>query len=224
MRPVSFPVTHELSGWELFWARLEALPGQEEALADLRRRAGERARAEWSLETLSADPTVAAVRSLFRAAGCDPTRYRPSSEALLRRLLKGEELPAIHPFVDLNNCLSVALAVPACVAAVGSFTPPVTLRAGRPGESYESLRGPFNLEGKPLLADGEGAFGTPITDSQRVKVTGDTRGAWMVAYLPAGVVTAEAAGKTLEGLLAAAPVARVEDFGQSGGGTRGGTQ
>src|SRR5262245_1178345 len=110
MRPVAFPVTHELSGWELFWAFLELLPGQQEKLAELRQRAGERARAEWSLETLSADPTVAAVRSLFRAAGCDPTRYRPSSEALLRRLLKGEELPEIHPFVDLNNCLSVALA------------------------------------------------------------------------------------------------------------------
>jgi DNA/RNA-binding domain of Phe-tRNA-synthetase-like protein len=217
MRPLSFPVTHELDGWELFWARLEALPGSEAALAALRRRAGERARADWSLETLSADPTVAAVRSLFRAAGCDPTRYRPSSEALIRRLLKGEELPAIHPFVDLNNCLSVALAVPACIAAEGSFTPPVVLRAGRPGESYESLRGPFNLEGKPLLADGEGAFGTPITDSQRVKVTGDTRRAWMVAYLPAGVVTAEAADKVLQDLLAASPVARVEEAGASGG-------
>src|SRR3954470_139148 len=105
-------------------------------------------------------------------------------------------------------------------AAGGSSPPRVPRRAGRPGESYESLRGPFNLEGKPLLADGEGAFGTPITDSQRVKVTGDTRQAWMVAYLPAGVVASEAAGKILEGLLAAAPVARVEDFGQSGGGTR----
>jgi DNA/RNA-binding domain of Phe-tRNA-synthetase-like protein len=217
MRPTSFPVTHELDGWELFWALLEALPGPEGSLAELRRRAGERARADWSLETLSADPTVAAVRSLFRAAGCDPTRYRPSSEALIRRLLKREELPAIHPFVDLNNCLSVGLAVPACIAAEGSFTPPVVLRAGRPGESYESLRGPFNLEGKPLLADGEGAFGTPITDSQRVKVTGDTRRAWMVAYLPAGVVTAEVADQALKELLAASPVARIEEAGASGG-------
>jgi DNA/RNA-binding domain of Phe-tRNA-synthetase-like protein len=224
MRPVPFPVTHELAGWELYWALLEALPvsssNQEEALADLRRRAGERARSDWSLETLSADPTVAAVRSLFRAAGCDPTRYRPSSEALLRRLLKGEELPAIHPFVDLNNCLSVALAVPACIAAEGSFAPPVVLRAGRPGESYESLRGPFNLEGKPLMADGEGAFGTPITDSQRVKVTGDTRGAWMVAYLPAGVVAPEAAAKALDDLLAGAAVATVAENGVSRGEAR----
>jgi DNA/RNA-binding domain of Phe-tRNA-synthetase-like protein len=224
MRPVSFPVTHELDGWDLFWARVEAAPGDAgaAALGELRRRAGERARAEWgAADALAADPTVAALRALFRAAGCDPTRYRPSSEALLRRLLKGEELPAIHPLVDLNNCLSVALAVPCCIVAAGSFAPPVVLRAGRPGESYESLRGPFNLEGKPLLADAEGAFGTPITDSQRVKVTADTRGAWLVAYLPAGVVGAEAAAGALEDLLAGPPVsgalARVAEAGVSGG-------
>jgi DNA/RNA-binding domain of Phe-tRNA-synthetase-like protein len=223
MQAPPFPVVHELAGWDLFWARLEALPGQDEALAALRRRAGERARAERgaenrNAESLATDPAVAALRSLFRAAGCDPTRYRPSSEALLRRLLKGDDLPAIHPLVDLNNCLSVALAAPCCIVAEGSFTPPVVLRAGRAGESYESLRGPFNLEGRPLLADAEGPFGTPITDSQRVKVSGDTRRAWMVAYLPAGVVSPEAAAKALDDLLAAAAVANVEEIGVSTGG------
>jgi DNA/RNA-binding domain of Phe-tRNA-synthetase-like protein len=148
----------------------------------------------------------------------DAIRPATSSEALLRRLLKGDDLPAIHPLVDLNNCLSVALAAPCCIVAEGSFTPPVVLRAGRAGESYESLRGPFNLEGRPLLADAEGPFGTPITDSQRVKVSGDTRRAWMVAYLPAGVVSPEAAAKALDDLLAAAAVANVEEIGVSTGG------
>jgi DNA/RNA-binding domain of Phe-tRNA-synthetase-like protein len=219
MQPPPFSVTHELAGWELFWARLEMHPGPEEALVELRRRAGERARADWgSTENLAGDPVVAALRSLFRAAGCDPTRYRPSSEALLRRLLKGEELPAIHPLVDLNNALSVALAVPCCVVAEGTIEPPFVLRAGRPGESYESLRGPFNLDGKPLLADIQGPFGTPITDSQRVKVTGDARDAWVVAYLPAGILSADRAANVLNDLLAAAPIAQARDAGASGGG------
>ena len=73
----------------------------------------------------------------------------------------------------------------------------------------ESLRGPFSLAGKPLLADGDGPFGTPITDSGRVKVTGEAREVWLVAYLPAGVVDAEIAGATLESLLNEAPVARL---------------
>ncbi|HKV07406.1 MAG TPA: phenylalanine--tRNA ligase beta subunit-related protein [Thermoanaerobaculia bacterium] len=206
----NLPVHLELPGWELFWVHLETAPEPEAPLAALREAVAERARSTWTLETLPERPAVAAMRKLFRAAGCDPTRYRPSSEALLRRVLKGEALPAIHPLVDLNNCLSVALALPCCIVAEGSFTPPVTLRAGTAGESYESLRGPFNLEGKPLLADSEGPFGTPITDSQRVKVTDGTRRAWLVAYLPAGVVTLEAAHRELEALLAEAPVAKIE--------------
>ena len=216
MEPVAFSVVHELVGWELLWVRLRVEAGSHEpALAALRRAVGRRARSALTLESLSSHPAAAAVRGLFRAAGCDPTRYRPSSEALLRRVLKGEELPAIHPFVDLNNCLSVALAVPCCAAAEGSFQPPVALRPGRAGESYESLRGPFNLEGKPLLADAAGPFGTPITDSRRVKVTEDTRGAWMVAYLPRGVVSPEAAAVALDELVAAAPAAAVEEAGAS---------
>lgn len=215
MQPVSFPVTHELDGWDLLWVRLEALSGIDKDLEILRKAAIESARMVFTLENLPSDPRVAAVRSLFRAAGCDPTRYRPSSEALIRRVLKGEELPAIHPVVDLNNCLSVALAVPCCAAAEGSFSSPVVLRAGRSGESYESLRGPFNLEGKPLLADGEGPFGTPITDSQRVKMKEGDRRAWMVAYLPRGVTSARTASLVLESFLAGAPVARIEEVGVS---------
>jgi DNA/RNA-binding domain of Phe-tRNA-synthetase-like protein len=215
MDAAPFPVTHELDGWDLFWARLEGLPGGEERIAGLRRSTVERVRSAFDPDALPAHPTVAALRGLFRAAGCDPTRYRPSSEALLRRVLKGDDLPAIHPLVDLNNCLSIQLAVPCCVMGEETFTPPVTLRAGRPGESYDSLRGPFNLEGKPLMADAQGPFGTPITDSHRVKVKEGAAGAWIVAYLPRGVVTPEATREALEALLAEAAVARVLEAGVS---------
>lgn len=214
--PPSFPVVLELPGWELLWARLKGDPASaawRAGIADLRASVAARARRSFDAEGLAADPTVAALRRLFRAAGCDPTRYRPSSEALLRRLLKGEELPAIHPLVDLNNCLSVALAVPCCAMPEGSFAPPVVLRAGRPGESYESLRGPFSLEGKPLLADAEGPFGSPITDSRRVKVTEETARGWLVAYLPAGEVDGALARDTLEELLRQAPLARLAEVG-----------
>ena len=146
-------------------------------------------------------------RCLFRAAGCDPTRYRPSSEALLRRLIKGAELPAIHPLVDLNNCLSAEAAVPCCVMGDGSFGSRLVLRAGRVGESYESLRGPFNLESKPLLVDEVGPVDAPITRSTRVMVQPDTSGAWLVAYLPSGVLEADAVWALLESLAADAGVA-----------------
>ncbi len=150
---------------------------------------------------------MSGIRKLFRAAGCDPTRYRPSNEALLRRLLKGEELPRISPIVDINNCLSADLAVPVCVMDVRHLAPPFTFRAGAPSESYESLRGPFSLEGKPLLVDDEGPADTPITGGVRVKVRDDSSRVWLVAYMPRGTGVEERAGATLESLLARAPVA-----------------
>jgi DNA/RNA-binding domain of Phe-tRNA-synthetase-like protein len=223
-----FPVSLDLGGWGLLWARLDlgaraggpasagaggsagALAEPPDPLAELRRQVAARVRSRHDPARLPEHPTVAAVRALFRAAGCDPTRYRPSSEALLRRVLKGEDLPAIQPLVDLNNCLSLELATPCGIAAEGSFTPPVTLRAGRSGESYESLRGPFNLEGKPLLEDAAGPFGTPISDSQRTRVEAGTRRAWFVAYLPAAVLPPAEALGTLQALLPGLPMAALD--------------
>jgi len=198
-----FPVRYELEGWALFAIRLGPPVAGEEALAALRERVAAEARERFELATLSSHPTVAALRRLFRAAGCDPTRHRPSSEALLRRLLKGDPLPAISPLVDLNNCLSARLAVPCCVMDVRTVRPPYVLRAGRPGESYASLRGPFNLEGKPLLIDPDGPCDTPITGSQRVKVGPSTPAAWLVAYLPSDELSPGDAAAALAELSAA---------------------
>ncbi|MGE5235515.1 MAG: B3/4 domain-containing protein [Acidobacteriota bacterium] len=207
----AFPpaVRVELGGWFLFWAELDAADVSPVALASLRRETADRARATHSLARLAEHPTAAAVRRLFRQAGTDPTRYRPSSEALLRRVLRGEELPSIHPIVDLNNCLSVELVVPACVMDVAALRPPFVLRAGEAGETMISLRGPLDLEGKPLLADQVGAFGTPITDSERIKVTGGTSRAWLVAYLPRGTLDVSCVAAGLASLAGAVPGMRV---------------
>lgn len=202
-------LSFQLGGWSLFWARLEPTSDAGSELESLRFDLARAARESLQLGTLSAHPAVAGLRALFRAAGCDPTRYRPSSEALLRRVLKGDEIPAISPLVDINNCLSLSLAVPCCVMSEESVDPPFVLRVGEPGESYESLRGPFNLESRPLLADRDGPCDAPITGSQRVKVTTDTAAAWLVAYLPRGVVSADEAEASLIALLDRAPVARI---------------
>jgi DNA/RNA-binding domain of Phe-tRNA-synthetase-like protein len=196
-----FETDMQLDGWRLFWARLEFSDASETALAALRSQVAETARGRFNdTAAISGDPVVAVLRALFRAAGCDPTRHRPASEALLRRLVKGAELPAIHPLVDLNNCLSAELAVPCCVMVDGSFGGKLTWRSGMAGESYQSLRGPFSLEGKPVLFDEEGPLDTPITGNVRVKVEPDTRAAWLVAYMPASKLDHETAGASLERL------------------------
>jgi DNA/RNA-binding domain of Phe-tRNA-synthetase-like protein len=211
-------VTHELPGWSLVWCRLEVTPSALEAAAVARARAADAARARFASQSLVDLPVVAEVRRLFRAAGTDPTRYRPSSEALLRRVLKGDELPAIHPLVDLNNCLSIALAVPSCIMPEGSFAPPIRLRVGRGGERFDSLRGSFDLEGMPVLEDAGGPFGTPISDSLRVAVGAAARGGWMVVYFPAGERAEDAVQGELDSLSA---IATWRDLFVSGDGPNG---
>ncbi|TFG37432.1 MAG: hypothetical protein E4H44_05270, partial [Candidatus Aminicenantes bacterium] len=164
MNQPPFETDMQLEGWCLFWARLEVNDVDPTNLATRRGQVADAARGRFSdTAAISGDPVVAALRALFRAAGCDPTRYRPASEALLRRLVKGSELPAIFPLVDLNNCLSAELAVPCCVMVEDSFRAPLVWRSGVEGESYESLRGPFNLVDKPVLFDPDGPLDTPIT-------------------------------------------------------------
>ena len=201
---------YELEGWHLTWCRLETT-GDGAAIERLEarhRRVVAGLRERWTPAELGEDPVVAGLRRLFKAAGTDPSRYRPSSEALLRRLLKGDAVPRIHPLVDLNNELSIELKVPCCVLREEAFAFPVTLRSGRPGEVLESMRGPLDLHGKPLLADADGPFGTPITDGHRVKVLPDTTAAWLVAYLPEQCgLDAASATATLGEILAEAPVA-----------------
>lgn len=208
---LDFPpeVRHEIDGWHLFWAALELGSFDPEKLSELRAAVTARVRASYTLDGLAQHPTVVAVRKLFRQTGCDPTRYRPASEALLRRLLKGEELPAIHPFVDLNNCLSAELAVPVCVMDRSRLSPPFIWRVGRPGEVMVSLKGPFNVEAKPVLADQNGAIDVPITGSDHVRVTEHTQYAWLVAYLPHGVVSGSCAEEATKSLINAASCVRL---------------
>ncbi|MCP4895544.1 MAG: hypothetical protein GY906_01105 [bacterium] len=192
MNTLPFSVRLELEGWELFWARFTVVEDKPDELAELKQQVVERVRTRiGETAAISSIPAVAEMRKLFRAAGCDPTRYRPASEALLRRLVKGADLPKIHPLVDVNNCLSAECAVPCCVMTEGTVGSELIWRQGREGESYESLRGPFNLAKKPLLLDEQGPLDTPITGGIRVKVRPDTTQAWLVAYLPRAAVSVD---------------------------------
>ena len=87
--------------------------------------------------------------------------------------------------MDLNNLLSLATLAPCCVVRPGSVEPPLVLRRGGAGETIRGLRGPLELEGKPVLADARGPFGTPITDDHRVVLQPEDRAALLVAYVPA---------------------------------------
>lgn len=159
------------------------------ALAEIIAAAVEQIRAQLAGRTAGQIPRLAAARQLYRAFGIDPTRLRPSPEALIRRLLKGQEFPRVHPAVDLGNLWAIESGLP-----IGLYDEEkiagrrIALRRGLPGESYAGIRKPeIHLEGKLVLADEEGPFGNPSADSLRTSVTSGTRSLLYVMFAPASV-------------------------------------
>ena len=129
---------------------------------------------------------LAPARDLYRAFGIDPTHTRPSSEALLRRVLQGKGLPRILNAVDLSNLCSLRFLLPIGLYDAGRVRGPVRLRRGRAGESYPGIRkDEAHLEGRPVLADEDGPFGNPTSDSFRTSMTPAARSLVMVIFAPA---------------------------------------
>lgn len=133
----------------------------------------ERFRKELTTESLKDLPSIAATRRVYKACGKDPSRYRPASEQLIRRMLQGKELYQIDTLVDLINLASIAYGY-----SIGGFDADkfvgdtLTLGVGREGEPYEGIgRGMLNIAGLPVYRDAEGGVGTPTSDHERTKIT-----------------------------------------------------
>ena len=133
----------------------------------------ERFRQELTTESLKDLPSIAATRRVYKACGKDPSRYRPASEQLIRRMLQGKELYQIDTLVDLINLASIAYGY-----SIGGFDADkfvgdtLTLGVGREGEPYEGIgRGMLNIAGLPVYRDAEGGVGTPTSDHERTKMT-----------------------------------------------------
>jgi DNA/RNA-binding domain of Phe-tRNA-synthetase-like protein len=149
-----------------------------------------RSAVEYKDRPLGEVPAVRQVRSIFHRAGLDPTRYRPSSESLLRRAVQGKGLYFINSIVDLVNYFSLKTLWPLGLYDVDKLKPPLAWRIGRDGESYEGIgRDVLNLAHFPLLVDQQGPFGSPISDSMRTRVTeGSTRILWITFAPPDAVI------------------------------------
>ena len=129
---------------------------------------------------------AAPARALYRRFGIDPTRVRPSSEALLRRLKKGEAFPRINSLVDVANALSVQLQVPVGLYDLGKVRgDELVVRLGAEGESYNGIgKERVNVAGRICVADVEGPCGNPTSDSARTMITTDTERAAWIYFLP----------------------------------------
>ncbi len=136
-------------------------------------------------------------RALYRRFGIDPTRVRPSSEALLRRLKKGEPLPRVNSLVDVANAMSVQLQVPVGLYDLDKVRgDELVVRLGVEGEGYTGIgKERVNVAGRICVADTEGPCGNPSADSARTMITtGTERAAW-IYFLP---VTDDEVDRTAE--------------------------
>src|SRR5690242_13431400 len=128
---------------------------------------------------------IAAVRAMYRRVGLDPTKTRPSSEALLRRVRKGDPLPRINSMVDVCNWCSFEFQLPYGLYDAAKIEGDVILRIGRDGESYPGIRkDDVHVDGRIALADRVGPFGNPTSDSARTMVTTQTTRALLVVFAP----------------------------------------
>ncbi|MGN1255558.1 MAG: B3/4 domain-containing protein [Bacteroidaceae bacterium] len=143
------------------------------ALWDEINRELEEYRQRFTTESIKDMPSIQATRRTYKALGKDPSRYRPSGEALVRRTLQGKDLYQIDTAVDLINLASIAYGY-----SIGGFDADkiqgeeLTLGVGREGEPYEGIgRGPVNICGLPVYRDNMGGIGTPTTDHERTKLS-----------------------------------------------------
>jgi DNA/RNA-binding domain of Phe-tRNA-synthetase-like protein len=155
-------------------------------------------RHEFTLKNLAGAETTHAVRAMFRAWSVDPSKYRPSSEALLRRVVQGKGLYRVSNVVDIGNLGSVETGWPYGCYDRGRIHPPIVFRHGTTTERYEGIgKRVWRLRGRPVLSDTAGPFGSPISDSTRSMITESARSVLAVIYAPAG-----AADESLENAMA----------------------
>ncbi|HEX6349033.1 MAG TPA: phenylalanine--tRNA ligase beta subunit-related protein [Candidatus Dormibacteraeota bacterium] len=126
-------------------------------------------------------------RALYRRFGIDPTKTRPSSEALLRRAVRGDPFPRINSLVDVANVMSLLAQAPVGLYDLDRVEGPLTLRVGAAGEGYEGIRKDHvSVAGRLCVADAFGPCGNPSSDSARTMITTATEHAAWIWFLPVG--------------------------------------
>ncbi|WP_143317755.1 phenylalanine--tRNA ligase beta subunit-related protein [Clostridium sp. HBUAS56017] len=127
---------------------------------------------EINIEDLASLPNIKEGRELYKKLGKSPSKYRLSSEALLRRVLQGKGVYKINNIVDINNLISLKFKLPVGSYNIENLKSPVTLMIGKEGEKYKGIgKEEINIANLPVLTDSIGRFGSPTSDSERAMIS-----------------------------------------------------
>lgn len=133
-----------------------------------------------------------AVRTMYKKVGIDPTKTRPSNEALLRRVRKGDTIPRINSAVDIVNWCSLEFQLPYGLYDAAKISGAITMRRGLEGEKYAGIRkDDVNVGGRITVVDDGGPFGNPTSDSARTMVTPAATQLLVVIYAPIEIPRAQ---------------------------------
>jgi DNA/RNA-binding domain of Phe-tRNA-synthetase-like protein len=136
---------------------------------------------EITIDQVSQRTMIRPTKEAYRKLGKDPSRYRPSAEALTRRILKGKDLLWINNIVDILNLISLDSGYSIGGYDADKISGDVEFGIGKVDEPYEAIgRGTFNIENLPVFRDEQGAFGSPTSDSLRTMVTDSTANFLMI--------------------------------------------
>lgn len=142
-----------------------------------------RVRNSWTFEDIRDQEQIAATRKMYSACGKDPSRYRPSAEALMRRIVKGQDLYQISTLVDLINLTSLRWGYSIGGFDVSRIEGSLEMGLGKKDEIYNAIgRGVLNIENLPVLRDSKGPVGSPTSDEERTSIQIGTSHLLMVIY------------------------------------------
>lgn len=196
MKEIGFSEKIRMGAPELKVVQIEATvsnPATSDSLWAEMTAEAERLRENFELAELNKRPAIAGTRKAYKALGKDPNRYRPSAEALGRRVINGKGLYRLTALIDIINLISLRSGY-----SIGGFDADkiegdtLVLDAGTKEDVFNAIgRGPLNIEGLPVYRDAIGGIGTPTSDEERTKLTPDTTRLLMLVNMYEEEMTAE---------------------------------
>ncbi|MCH5234737.1 MAG: hypothetical protein J1E16_05535 [Muribaculaceae bacterium] len=131
---------------------------------------------KYELSDINKRASILGTRKIYKLLGKDPNRYRPSAEALCRRIINGKGIYRLTTLIDIINLISIETGY-----SIGGFDAnkiegnKLILDAGSKEDNFNAIgRGQLNIEGLPVYRDEKGGIGTPTSDEERTKLTPDT--------------------------------------------------
>lgn len=149
-------------------------------------------RKEVQLEEIAALSNIQDGRKVYKKLGKAPSKYRLSSEALLRRVLQGKGVYKVNNIVDINNLISLKSMFPVGSYNVKNLHSPISLTVGKTGEQYKGIgKELISIENLPVLTDAGGSFGSPTSDSERAMITSAAKEIVMCIFSFSGIKNIE---------------------------------